>query len=167
MRHKKRDFRGIRQFIIACRAIKQSGLLPGFGHKTVTQGVGMIELDFPRHALLKERYPRHGVRWDDAELTALIAGFAKADFDAKAFARRWRRKPDSVRAKLISLPLVDESYPWAGGLILFAGYAAAVAFPVKVNPQAITQPHTIHDPLAKKAGHFFHVLVGQHAGRAF
>ncbi|WP_275425454.1 hypothetical protein [Franconibacter helveticus] len=38
MRHKKRDFCGIRQFISACRAIKQSGLLPGFGHKTVTQG---------------------------------------------------------------------------------------------------------------------------------
>uniref|UniRef100_UPI0004660749 hypothetical protein n=1 Tax=Franconibacter helveticus TaxID=357240 RepID=UPI0004660749 len=90
MRHKKRHFRGIRQFISACRAIKQSGLLPGFGHKTVTQGVGMIELDFSRHALLKERYPRHGARWDDAELTALIASFAKEDFDAKAFARRWR-----------------------------------------------------------------------------
>lgn len=115
MSRKKRDFRGIRQFISACRAIEQSGLLPGFEHKTVTQVMGMIELYFPRHGLLKKSDARHGMRWDNAELTALIADFAKADFDIKAFARRWQRKPNSVRAKLMSLHLVDESYPWAGG----------------------------------------------------
>jgi len=53
MRHKKRDFRGIRQFISACRAIKQSGLLPGFGHKTVTQGWERLNLIFLAMRCLK------------------------------------------------------------------------------------------------------------------
>lgn len=34
-------------------------------------------------------------------------------------------------------------------LILFSGYAIAVAFPVKIDPQAIAQPHTVHYALAK------------------
>lgn len=52
-------------------------------------------------------------------------------------------------------------------LVLFTGDAAAVAVPVEIHPQAVAKTHTIHNALAQQLGHFIHVLVGQHTGRAF
>ncbi|PVZ84169.1 hypothetical protein C9426_23975 [Serratia sp. S1B] len=103
----------IRQFLKLGKKIQELALIDDMANKTFAmlceEMAAVEEVPVTGVSRLKQRYPRHGARWEDEEKQVLIAQAEIGQVNIKAFAKEYERRPSSVRQYLEKLGF-DESY---------------------------------------------------------